>query len=336
MKAQFVFIPGGNAGTEVLSEVRTVIDAVAAAYGHEFQIDERSAESGDLDATVTACQSAQVVLCGASGEPGSPFRDALSTLQKRLDLRAAVRPYRIYPQLWRGVLRPERLRGIDVLVVSESFHERDLPPEELRNRTRWVVELAFRLASRRWGHVVSVDASTLTGDSPLWREVADEVALNLRGAKLEHLPLNRAAMGLISTPGDYDVLVGPARVADMLVEQAAMLVGSPGLLAAAHLGEAGPGLYLPLNVSEPLAQTPPTAGRGRVNPLGAILAAAMALRHSLGMEREATVVEAAVGAAIAEGARTADLTSAGALSTHAMGDVVRAHLAADGATSYAI
>jgi len=120
--------------------------------------------------------------------------------------------------------------------------------------------------------------------------------------ELEHLLVDAAAMHLLNRPRDFDVIVTENMFGDILTDEASMLAGSMGLLPSASLGESGPGLFEPIHGS-----APDIAGRGIANPYGAILSAAMLLRHSLGLEEEASAIEAAAKAAIAEGVLTADL-----------------------------
>jgi 3-isopropylmalate dehydrogenase len=134
----------------------------------------------------------------------------------------------------------------------------------------------------------------------------------------------------VTSPTRFDVVVAPAPVADLLMERAATLGGSPWLLSGAAVGDGLFGLY------GPLAGTTSPLPRGAVNPVGGILAAALLLRHALGLEREASAVEAAVAAAIAHGARTVDLSPERPLTTRAMGEAIRANLATDFSTSRAI
>jgi 3-isopropylmalate dehydrogenase len=130
------------------------------------------------------------------------------------------------------------------------------------------------------------------------------------------------AMHLLARPGDFDVVVTGNLFGDILTDEASMLPGSMGMLASASLGDRPPGLYEPVHGS-----APDIAGRGVANPLAAILAAAMALRHSLRLEAEATAVEAAVDAVIGDGLRTADLAGGREhVGTTAMGSAVVARL----------
>jgi 3-isopropylmalate dehydrogenase len=171
---------------------------------------------------------------------------------------------------------------------------------------------------------VSIDKSNVLETSRLWREVAERVVkAEFPGVSLEHMLVDSAAMHLIRRPTDFDVIVTENMFGDILTDEGAMLASSLGVLPSASLGDGRRGLYEPIHGS-----APDIAGKGIANPVGTILSVALLLRHSLGLEKEASAVEAAVTAAIDGGARTADIADKGrsALGTAAMGDAILASL----------
>jgi 3-isopropylmalate dehydrogenase len=225
---------------------------------------------------------------------------------------------------------------VDILVIREltgglyfgqpkgrdrvDGHERAVDTlEYLDFEVRRVVELAFRLAAGRRGKVTSVDKANVLESSRLWRQVTGQVAAEHPKISLENMLVDTAAMRLITSPASFDVLVTENMFGDILTDEASVLAGSMGLLPSASLGDEGPGLYEPIHGS-----APDIAGKGIANPLGTILSAAMLLRHSLKLEREAATVEAAVDAVLSAGGRTADL--GGELSTLQMAEAVLAEL----------
>jgi 3-isopropylmalate dehydrogenase len=164
------------------------------------------------------------------------------------------------------------------------------------------VRLAFRLASERRKRVTSIDKANVLESSRLWRQTATAVAAEFRSVTLEHQLVDSAAMRLITTPAQYDVVVTENMFGDILTDEAAVLAGSLGLLPSASLGDSHVGLYEPIHGS-----APDIAGRGIANPIGTIASAALLLRHSLGALPTAARIERAIDRALADGLRTADL-----------------------------
>jgi 3-isopropylmalate dehydrogenase len=348
MRAKIVVLPGDGIGPEVTAEAVRVLEAVARKGGHAFEYEERLMGGCSIDAhgtaltpeVLAACQASSAVLLGAVGgprwdDPQARVRpeQGLLALRKGLGVFANLRPVRVHPALVdASPLKPDRLAGVDILVIREltgglyfgqpkgrdrkDGHERAVDTLEYMDfEVRRVVELAFRLAQGRRRKVTSVDKANVLESSRLWRQVATAVGKEHPGVALDHMLVDTAAMRLVTSPAGFDVLVTENMFGDILTDEAAVLAGSMGMLPSASLGESGPGLYEPIHGS-----APDIAGKGIANPLGTILSAAMLLRHSLGLAAEAALVERAADQAIADGARTADL--GGSLSTRAMADEV--------------
>lgn len=182
-----------------------------------------------------------------------------------------------------------------------------------------IARVGFAIAASRSGRLVSVDKANVLETSQLWRDVVNEVSRDFPGVQYEHMYVDNAAMQLVRAPGRFDVILAGNLFGDILSDQAAMCVGSIGMLPSAALGDDGKGLFEPIHGS-----APDIAGRGKANPCAAILSAAMMLRHSLRMPEPAERIGRAVAAAIAGGARTPDL--GGTCSTGAMTDAVLAEL----------
>jgi len=347
MRANIALLPGDGIGPEVVGAARTILERVAAGAGHAFSFSEHLVGGCAIDAsgaplpddTLAACRAADAALLGAVGgprwdDPRAAVRpeQGLLALRRELGLFANLRPVRVSPHLVEvSPLKAERLAGVDILFVRELtgglyFGRRGREPIEGGERAfdtmvytdgevRRVVELAFRLAAGRRRSVTSVDKANVLESSRLWRRVAEEVAAGHPGVRLEHQLVDSCAMRIVSAPAGFDVVVTENMFGDILTDEAAVLPGSLGVLPSASLGEGSFGLYEPIHGS-----APDIAGRGLANPIGTVLSAAMLLRHSLGLAEEAAQVEAAVEAALAAGARTADL--GGTLGTAAMVDAI--------------
>jgi 3-isopropylmalate dehydrogenase len=257
----------------------------------------------------------------------------LLALRKGLGVFANLRPVRVHPSLTNASpLKPEKLAGVDVLVVREltgglyygqpkgretrDGHERAVDTLEYYDyEVRRVVELAFRLAAGRRKKVTSVDKANVLESSRLWRQIANAIGTEHADITLEHTLVDTAAMRLVTSPASFDVLVTENMFGDILTDEASVLAGSMGLLPSASLGASGPGLYEPIHGS-----APDIAGLGIANPVGTILSAALLLRYSLKLEREAVAVEIAVDDTLTAGCRTADL--GGKLTTRQMADEI--------------
>jgi 3-isopropylmalate dehydrogenase len=356
MEARIVTLPGDGIGPEVVAEGVKVLDAVAEAYGHRLTFEEALIGGCAIDATgdplpeatLTACRRADAVLMGAVGGPkwSDPTAEVrpeqgLLRLRQGLGLFANLRPVRVCPTLIdASPLRPERLAGVDLLVVRELtggiyFGPRKEATEEdptaydtmqySADEVRRIAHVAFRLARKRRAKVASVDKANVLAASRLWRRVVAEVAVGYPGVTVEHVLVDAAAMHLLRRPADFDVIVTANMFGDILTDEASMLAGSMGMLPSASLSEGAFGVYEPIHGS-----APDIAGQGVANPLGTILSAAMLLRHSLGLEDEADAIEGAVEAALAEGHRTPDI---GGPWTRRVGTVEMGNLVAAGLAS---
>jgi 3-isopropylmalate dehydrogenase len=348
MKARIAVLGGDGIGPEVTAEAVRVLQAVAARHGHEFEFVEALVGGAAIDAsgsplpprTIDACRTSAAVLLGAVGgpqwsDPAARVRpeQGLLELRRTLGVFANLRPVRTQACLLdASPLRPEVIRDVDIMVVREltggiyfgrksrtAYEAEDVCSYSAAEIER-VTRVAGRLAMGRRRHIVSVDKANVLETSRLWRSVVERVlGEEFPEVRLEHMLVDAAAMHLLRRPASFDVLLTENMFGDILTDEASMLAGSLGLLPSASLGETSVGLYEPIHGS-----APDIAGRGIANPLGTILSAAMLLRYSLGLEREAAAVEAAVGEALAGGLRTADIASAGAgsVGSRAAGDAV--------------
>jgi 3-isopropylmalate dehydrogenase len=355
VKAHITTLPGDGIGPEVVAVGVEVLREIANKHDHRFTFEEALIGGSAIDATgsplpeatLEACRRADAVLMGAVGGPkwSDPTADVrpeqgLLGLRKELGLFANLRPIHVYPALRdASPLRPERVEGVDLLVVRELtggiyFGERkeaaadDPAAEELMaydtmrytaGEVRRIAEKAFALARQRQKRVTSVDKANVLASSRLWRRVVSAVADGYADVTLEHMLVDAAAMHLLRRPSDFDVIVTANMFGDILTDEASMLAGSMGMLPSASLAEGTFGVYEPIHGS-----APDIVGQGIANPLATVLSAAMLLRHSLKLEAEAQAIEDAVDRVLAQGYRTPDIAApgSGTVGTEEMGERV--------------
>jgi 3-isopropylmalate dehydrogenase len=357
---RILLLPGDGIGPEVTREAQRALDAAAHAAGLKLGFDEDLIGGASIDArgtplsdeTLARARESRAVLLGAVGGPkwdGYPVdrrpEKGLLRIRKELGLFANLRPASVLPALVdASTLRPEVVRGIDLLVVRELtgglyFGEPRGAAlvggrREARNTMVYdeveiarIARVAFAAARRRRKLVTHVHKANVLEVSQLWVQVVEEVARDFPDVRLEHQLVDSMAMLLVREPRRYDVVVTENMFGDILSDEAAMVTGSLGMLPSASLGEGGIGLYEPVHGS-----APDIAGQDRANPLAAILSAAMLLEHSLETPDAARRIRDAVAATLDAGHRTADLAPApgGAppVGCRRMGDLVLARLGA--------
>lgn len=362
-------IPGDGVGPEVAGAARAVLDAAGQALGFVVEWSELLAGGAAIDAygtairdeDVAAAGEADAILLGAVGgpkwdDPTATVRpeQALFALRGGLVLFGNLRPVTVHPALVASSpLRPDLLEGVDLLIVRELtgglyFGGRTEAIGEVGKRVasdtlpysepeiRRVVKLAFELARGRRHRLTSVDKANVLATSRLWRTVVEDLKAEYPDVEVSHQLVDSCAMQLVKKPASFDVLVTENLFGDILSDEASVLAGSLGMLPSASLGEGRTahgtfGLYEPIHGS-----APHMAGRDVANPIGTILSAAMLARWSLGREDVAAAIEAAVGQALADGIRTADLVTAAAqggspVGTKAMTEAVIGRIAITGA-----
>jgi 3-isopropylmalate dehydrogenase len=352
MRLNIVVLPGDGVGPEVTAEAVLVLREVANIHGHNFHLEEHPVGGRAIRqngsplplATLDACLAADAVLLGAIGSPDFDHLSAnqrpeagLLLLRKTLGGFANLRPVSSYAALaGASPLRSEIIAGADILFVREllgglyfgeprgitsqngssaAFNTMRYSVSEIER----VAHVAFAAALKRRRKVTSVDKANVLETSQLWRQTVSRMATAYPQVELDHLYVDAAAMHIITSPTRFDVILTENLFGDILSDEAAVISGSLGMLASATIGGVVD-LYEPVHGS-----APDIAGRGIANPLGAIASAAMLLRHTAGLEREAADIEAGIGVVLDAGYRTRDIaqgTSGHLIGTAEMGQLV--------------
>lgn len=361
MEYRIAVIPGDGIGPEIVTEAKKVLDRVGQVFGHTFHYTEVDMGGVSIDkygvpltkeALETAKNSDSVLLGAVGGHVGnSRWYDVapelrpeagLLAIRKGLNLFANIRPACLYDGLEDACpLKREIIGdGFDMVIVRELtgglyFGERHT--EEVNgimqatdtlvyNETeiRRVAVKAFETAMKRKKKVTSVDKANVLDSSRLWRKVVAEVAADYPEVALENMLVDNCAMQLVMDPGQFDVILTENMFGDILSDEASMITGSIGMLSSASLNEGKFGLYEPSHGS-----APDIAGKGIANPIATILSAAMMLRFSFDLDKEAGAVENAVKKVLAGGYRTVDIMAEGMkqTGTKEMGDLICSQIA---------
>ena len=355
MGYKITLIPGDGIGPEIVREARKVLDAVGKKYGHEFDYTEILMGGCSIDAygvplteeAVNTAKASDAVLLGAVGgnvgnskwydvAPNLRPEAGLLKIRKDLELFANIRPAYLYSPLkdeiigdgfdmvimreltgglYFGERHTESVNGVMTAVDTLTYNE-----EEIRR----IAIKGFEIAMKRRKKLVSVDKANVLDSSRLWRKVVAEVSKDYPEVEVTNMLVDNCAMQLVMNPGQFDVILTENMFGDILSDEASMITGSIGMLSSASLGKTKLGLYEPSHGS-----APDIAGKNIANPIATILSAAMMLRYSLDLDKEADAIEAAVAQVLKENYRTVDIMSEGMTqcTTTQMGDLIANHLA---------
>ncbi len=339
MNKNIAVIRGDGIGPEIVEQALKVLDKIADLYGHTFNYTDVDMGGCAIDKwgnplpeeMLKKCVESDSVLLGAvGGEKWNSVPGDMRPEKGLLRLRAGMgvysnnRPAKIWKQLAdASPLKKEIVdKGIDFIIVRELIggiyfgeHKTDEENGEKKavdilayteSEIERIGRIGFETARKRSKKLCSVEKSNVLDSSRLWKAVMHRLAEEYPDVELSDMLVDNCAMQIVKNPAQFDVIVTENMFGDILSDEASMITGSIGMIPSSSLGATSCGLYEPIHGS-----APDIAGMDIANPIGTVLSAAMMLRYSFDMPKEADAIENAVSAVLDDGLRTADIMSDG-------------------------
>ena len=334
---KIILLPGDGIGPEIVKEAKKVLDAVSKKFGAKFEYVTHLIGGASIDKhgepltdeTILACKNSDAILLGAVGgykwdtiEPSLRPEKGLLKIRKELNLFANIRPTKLWNELKDSCPLKSSIveKGIDFVIIreltggayfgkrrNEIINGEKVATDEMtysESEIRRIGKVAFETAMKRNKKLCSVDKANVLDSSKLWRAVMTDLSKEYKDVEYSEMYVDNAAMQIIKNPSYFDVVVTENMFGDILSDEASVLAGSLGMMPSASLSNTTLGMYEPIHGS-----APDIAGKDIANPVGTILSAAMMLKYSLGMQKEADAIEKAVEKTLKQGFRTIDIAT---------------------------
>lgn len=334
MKLKIAVLAGDGIGPEISAVGVDVMTAVCKKFGHDVSYEYAICGADAIDKvgnpfpdeTFETCKRADAVLFSAVGDPkydNNPKatvrpEQGLLAMRKKLGLFANIRPVQTFDcLLHKSPLRKELVEGADFICIreltggmyfGEKYQDNDKAYDTnyyTRPEIERILKVAFEYALKRNKHLTVVDKANVLASSRLWRQIAQEMALNYPEVTTDYMYVDNAAMRMIQEPTFFDVMVTENTFGDILTDEGSVITGSMGLLPSASIGESTP-VFEPIHGSWPQAK-----GLNIANPLAQVLSVAMLFEY-FNLKAEGELIRRAVDASLDANVRTPEIQVEGA------------------------
>ena len=350
MQLKIALLGGDGIGPEVLAQSVKCLQAVSETFSHDFTFPKASVGAVAMEKwgtplpekTLELCADSDAVLFGTIGtpkydnDPDAPIRpeQGLLGLRQKLGLFANRRPVKMFPEIIsNSPLREDLVRGTDFVIYRELtggiyFGEKKLSQdgsvasdicEYSEKEIGRITHLAFKEAKKRRKKLTLVDKANVLETSRLWRRVVINISRSYPEVGLECMYIDNAAVQLLLNPTNFDVILTDNMFGDMLSDQGSVIIGSPGLLPSASIGEHHC-MFEPVHGSYPKAK-----GQNKANPVASILSTVLLLDH-FGLKEESNAVLASVRKSFQKKIVTPDILGSSKYGTDYVGDFIADHI----------